>query len=52
MIVSVGFLSALEAKGAPSVKNRFFTSQVWFHWLQTDFFGSSPMMAPPTSWMM
>ena len=27
MIVSVGFLSAFEANGAPSVMKRFFTSQ-------------------------
>ena len=31
MIVSVGFLSAFDANGAPSHRNRFFTSHVWFH---------------------
>jgi len=31
MIVSVGFLSAFEGKGAPSVRNRFLTSHVWPH---------------------
>src|SRR4051794_18247478 len=52
MIVSVGFLSAFDANGEPSVRNRFFTSHVWFHLLVTLFFGSSPMIAPPTSWMI
>ena len=49
MIVSVGFLSALEQNGAPSVMNRFFTSQVWHQAFVTEVFGSLPMIAPPTS---
>ncbi len=36
MMVSVGFLSAFEANTAPSVMNRFGTSQVWHHWLVTE----------------
>ena len=34
MIVSVGFLSAFEQNGAPSVTKRFFTSHAWHHWLR------------------
>ena len=52
MIVSVGFLSAFEQNGPPSVMKRFFTSQVWHHWLVTDFLRSAPMIVPPTSWMI
>ena len=52
MIVSVGFLSAFDAKGAPSVTKRLSTSHVWHHALVTDVFASAPMIAPPTSWMM
>ena len=52
MMVSVGFLSALEHSVAPSVMNRFFMSQLWPKLLVTDFVGSLPIIAPPTSWMM
>src|SRR5256886_944496 len=52
MIVRVGFLSALDANTAPSVTKRFGTSQVWHHRLVTEVFGSDPMIAPPTSWMI
>jgi hypothetical protein len=31
MMVSVGFLSAVLAKGAPSARKTFFTSHVWLH---------------------
>src|ERR1700733_6980555 len=49
MMVSVGFLSAFEANTAPSVTNRFFTSQVWHQPLVTEVRRSAPMIAPPTS---
>src|SRR6185503_14989383 len=49
MIVQVGFLSACEVKGAPSVTNRFFTSCVWQLLFTTEVFGSAPMRAPPSS---
>ena len=39
MMVSVGFLSAFEHNVAPSVTNRFFTSQLWPQLLVTDFVG-------------
>src|SRR5690242_6206801 len=49
MIVNVGFLSALEQKEAPSERKMFFTSHVRPQGVVTDFFGSKPMIAPPTS---
>ena len=39
-MVSVGFLSAFEQNGAPSVRNTFFASHVWPHLFVTDFAGS------------
>src|SRR4029077_3664350 len=49
MMVRVGFLSALEANTAPSVTNRFGTSQLWHQALVTELRASVPMTAPPTS---
>src|ERR1035437_10542089 len=49
---SVGFLSALLAKGAASVMNRFLQSHAWHHWLSTLVFGLSPILVAPTSWMI
>src|SRR5882724_1735867 len=49
MMVSVGFLSAFEAKTAPSATNRLGTSQVCPQEFTTELLGSAPMMAPPTS---
>ena len=47
-----GILVGVATKGPPSVTKRFFTSQVWHHWLVTDFLASAPMIVPPTSWMI
>src|SRR5215467_8160517 len=52
MIVSVGFLSGFVTSGAPSVTNRFFTSCAWQYPFNTLDFGSSPIRAVPTSWMI
>src|SRR5665213_3315966 len=52
MIVSVGFLSALEANTPPSATKTFFTSQACDQEFVTDADALSPMMVPPTSWMM
>src|SRR5262249_52692400 len=51
-IVHVGFLSACETNGAPSATNRFLTSCAWQFALTTDVFGSLPMRAPPSSWII
>src|SRR5580704_10470383 len=49
IIVSVGFLSGFVTSGAPSVTKRFFTSCAWQYPLSTEFFGSAPIRAVPTS---
>ena len=49
---SVGFLSALETNGPPSVTNRFFESQAWQFESSTEVRRSSPMRVVPTSWMI
>src|SRR5213080_2796821 len=51
-IVQVGFLSACDTNGPPSVTNRFLQSCAWHQRLSTEVFGSSPMRMPPSSWMM
>src|SRR2546427_3378256 len=51
-IVHVGFLSACDTNGPPSVTNRFLTSCAWHQRFSTDVFGSSPMRVPPSSWMI
>src|ERR1700675_155002 len=45
-------LSAVLAKGAASVINRFLQSHACHHWLSTLVFGSSPILVAPTSWMI
>src|SRR5204862_309686 len=51
MIVQVGFWQDALTWLEPSTTNRFFTS--WLCWccVSTDFFGSAPMRAVPSSWM-
>src|SRR3989441_1756188 len=49
MMLSVGFWHAVEVNPAPSVTNRLLTSWVCWNWLRTDFLGSLPMRAMPTS---
>src|SRR5207237_8458840 len=51
-IVHVGFLSACDTNGPPSVTNRFLQSCAWHQRLSTEVFGSAPMRMPPSSWMM
>src|SRR6266513_26539 len=51
-IVQVGFLSACDTNGPPSVTNRFLQSCAWHQRLSTEVLGSSPMRMPPSSWMM
>src|SRR5262249_44170799 len=51
-IVSVGLTHPLDTKQLPSTTNRFLMSWDWFHLLSTDVFGSSPIRAVPTSWML
>src|SRR5438132_6963915 len=51
-IVHVGFLSACDTKGPPSATNKFLQSCAWHQRFVTEVFGSSPMRAPPSSWMM
>jgi hypothetical protein len=42
MMVSVGFLSALVTKAAPSVTNRLATSCAWQYWFSTEVVGFPP----------
>src|SRR5206468_12997584 len=51
-IVQVGFLSACDTNGPPSVTNRFLQSWAWHQRLSTDVFASAPMRVPPSSWRM
>src|SRR5688572_25291425 len=51
-IVKVGLWFADETKLAPSVTNTFFTSCIWLKLFSTELFGSLPMRAVPSSWMM
>src|SRR5689334_1510179 len=51
MVVSVGPHVPLVTKQLLSVTKTFFASQHWLYRLSTDFAGSSPIRAPPHSWM-
>src|SRR6478672_11729802 len=51
-IVKVGLWFADDTKLAPSVTNTFFTSCIWLYLFSTELFGSLPMRAVPSSWMM
>src|SRR5207247_975940 len=51
-MVHVGFLSACDTNGPPSVANRFLQSCAWHQRFSTDVPGSLPMRVPPSSWMM
>src|SRR2546422_6310209 len=51
-MVHVGFLSACDTNGPPSVTNRFLQSCAWHQRFSTDVPGSLPMRVPPSSWMM
>src|ERR1022692_2635021 len=48
----VGFLSAVLAKGAEVVMNRFLHSHSWYHWVSTLVWGSWPILVAPTSWII
>ena len=45
-------LVGLRDERPPSATKRFFTSCAWQFALTTDVFGSLPMRAPPSSWMI
>ena len=52
MMLSVGFLSAFDTTAPPSVTNRLSTSQDWQTELSTEVDGASPVIPPPTSYIL
>ena len=50
MMVQVGFWQRAD-EALPSTTKRFFTSCDCWNWFRTDFFGSLPMRAVPSSWI-